>query len=136
MKRHEGGLNLTMPKELIEGLVGRGTEAGVALRDKFDWPHHVWARYRITMDAVERYLVEFAKSYRHPFDEDKRIHGWLTGTTEAKTPAFHWVDDTQKIFAAKTTEELATFVEDWKKTGTFTEKSPRPQTDLRHQARF
>jgi len=136
MKRHEGGLNLTMPKELIEGLVDRGTEAGVALREKFDWPYHVWARYRITMDAVERYLAEFAKSYRHPFDEDKRIHGWLTGTAEAKTPAFHWVDDTQKIFAAETTEELATFVEDWKKNGTFTEESPRPQTDLRHQARF
>lgn len=60
---HEGGLNLTMPPEVINTVVQKGTEAGkaFALPDAqhpvtFHFEHHRWVRFRVLMAQLERNL--------------------------------------------------------------------------------
>jgi predicted acylesterase/phospholipase RssA len=53
----EGGLNLNMPKETLEKLQLYGREAGVLLRDRFDFDRHRWVRFRVLMGELERQML-------------------------------------------------------------------------------
>src|SRR5688572_637132 len=137
LHKHEGGLNLTMPKELIENLTTRGALAGVKLREDFNWPQHVWARYRTTMCMAEHYLETFSKSYKNPFSEDSRIRKWLNGTATEPTPGYAWGSEAEKTFAAAETERLAGLIDDWNAKGnSFCETAPKSPPDLRSQPRL
>jgi predicted acylesterase/phospholipase RssA len=58
----QGGLNLNMPKPLIDALAGYGREAGTALRRKFlagddgsaarGWREHRWVRFNVLLVAL------------------------------------------------------------------------------------
>jgi hypothetical protein len=74
LNEDEGGLNLTMPKELLDKLSGRGKMAGTFLRDNFDFPSHMWARFRIMMCSFQRYLESLHESWTNtvPQDEEAR----------------------------------------------------------------
>ncbi len=61
----EGGLNLNMPEETLQKLQRYGTEAGVLLRDKFDFDRHRWVRFRVLMSELERQIL----SLEAPLDE-------------------------------------------------------------------
>jgi predicted acylesterase/phospholipase RssA len=76
MGRKEGGLNLTMDETKIRQLTGYGKLAGERLVTLFSGPpgseaptptehgeHHRFARYRVTMSVLERFLQEFAYGY-------------------------------------------------------------------------
>ncbi|MBO0796104.1 MAG: patatin-like phospholipase family protein, partial [Ktedonobacteraceae bacterium] len=45
LNKDEGGLNLAMPRAIIEKVIQKGSEAGVILRDEFKLNHHVWVRF-------------------------------------------------------------------------------------------
>jgi len=136
LAKNEGGLNLTMPPALITNLTKRGAIAGRKLRDEFNWPQHVWARYRTTMCVIERYLGRLGRGYKHPFAEDSRIHQWLNGTATAPTPGYAWKNESAKAFAAVETEKLAGLTDSWDGKGSFCETAPQPEPDLRSQPRF
>jgi predicted acylesterase/phospholipase RssA len=75
--RGEGGLNLTMEQEQIDRLTKYGEIAGQRLVTLFtgslecapepteQWKDHLFARYRVTMSVLERFLGDFAYGYRH-----------------------------------------------------------------------
>jgi hypothetical protein len=136
LRKEEGGLNLTMPPELIKDLTERGAMAGVALRDEFRWPEHIWARYRTTMCSLEQYLQGLSRAYGYPFPEDLRIREWLTGTSVEATPGYPWKNDGEKAFAAAETLKLATLVEGWEDKGSFCASAPKSKPELRIQPRF
>lgn len=61
----EGGLNLDMPDETVQHLIGVGRRAGEQLVERFadapaneemSWEGHRWCRYRTSMAAMARYL--------------------------------------------------------------------------------
>ena len=53
---NEGGFNLKMAPETIKAVVGKGTAAGVELRDQFSLIHHQWVRLRLlVMELKERF---------------------------------------------------------------------------------
>lgn len=68
----EGGLNLTMPAEVIQRLSGRGAEAAALILERFkpsdpaasgialDWRNHRWVRFRSLAAALERLLARVA----------------------------------------------------------------------------
>jgi predicted acylesterase/phospholipase RssA len=56
----EGGVNLKMKPEVIEGLAG---EAAAALFDDFDFDLHRWIRYRVAMSELDDTLGELRHSY-------------------------------------------------------------------------
>ncbi|MFL5518886.1 MAG: hypothetical protein ACJ8DJ_22230, partial [Gemmatimonadales bacterium] len=78
MGRTEGGLNLTMDSTKIEQLTGYGEYAGRRLVTLFSgppedapirtdhWEDHRFARYRVTMSVLERFLQDFAHGYETP----------------------------------------------------------------------
>jgi len=136
LKSNEGGLNLTMPAPLIADLTTRGALAGRKLRDEFNWPQHVWTRYRTTMCILERHLRVLGRSYRHPFSEDTHIREWLDGTATEPTPGYPWKNEAEMTFAAAETSRLAGVADSWDRTGSFCESAPLPEPSLRAQPRF
>lgn len=52
LKAEEGGLNLNMPPERVEQLVGFGRQAGEMLRTRFDWEDHHWTRLLSAIDRL------------------------------------------------------------------------------------
>lgn len=62
----EGGMNLNMTAELIDGLATRGQAAGTKLTTEFDFVNHRWVRYRSTMELLEKLLAD----YRHGFEAE------------------------------------------------------------------
>lgn len=83
---HEGGMNLTMPDEVIADLVARGSAAGVEIRDRFlhggpspglSWDGHRWVRLRSALAGLAQYLRGFGASVDHPMPDDARLETWL-----------------------------------------------------------
>jgi predicted acylesterase/phospholipase RssA len=76
MARDEGGMNLDMPPELITQLTARGAVAGERLATAFSgplgapavptkqWDDHRFARYRVVMSVLERFLRSYAGGWR------------------------------------------------------------------------
>ena len=63
LKSDEGGLNITMPPELVRTLGAYGAQAGVDMRDKFDLDEHRWRRFLVAMDRLDHTLDEIAEAY-------------------------------------------------------------------------
>jgi predicted acylesterase/phospholipase RssA len=61
----EGGLNLNMPAETLTKLQQYGAEAGVLLRDRFDFDRHRWVRFRVLMSELEHQIL----SLEEPLNE-------------------------------------------------------------------
>ncbi|GAB4159326.1 MAG: hypothetical protein Fur005_14770 [Roseiflexaceae bacterium] len=53
----EGGLNLNMPEDIVANLQRYGREAGVVLRDQFDFDRHRWVRFLVLMNELERQIL-------------------------------------------------------------------------------
>lgn len=53
----EGGLNLNMPEETVQMLQGYGRDAGILLRDQFNFDQHRWVRFRVLMGELEQQLL-------------------------------------------------------------------------------
>jgi predicted acylesterase/phospholipase RssA len=72
----EGGLNLTMPPEVITRLIARGERAGALLVDHFaeppaagvetTWKNHRRVRLRTTIDVAETYAARFRRVWALP----------------------------------------------------------------------
>ena len=74
----EGGMNLTMPPDVIRALTLRGQAGGRALVERFaetagtssglSWDNHRWVRYRSTLTALAAQLEELGRAWRTPPD--------------------------------------------------------------------
>ena len=69
----EGGLNLSMPPELIESLGRYGDIAGSRLLD-FEFSEHRWRRLLSTYSAFEQCLEELIEDYEGGFADDIAAH--------------------------------------------------------------
>ena len=65
-KPGEGGMNLAMEAEVIEGLADRGADAA-ALFNGFDLDLHKWVRYRVSTAATDDLLATLMSSYADGF---------------------------------------------------------------------
>jgi predicted acylesterase/phospholipase RssA len=70
LRPEEGGINLAMPPDVVEGLVERGARAGDLLIDLFAplpdaraWQDQRWYRYRGALGALTRWLEGFEVGY-------------------------------------------------------------------------
>jgi hypothetical protein len=68
----EGGLNLTMPKDVVKKLIIRGAEAAKLMVDHFanpdtnvktTWLNHRWARFRSFLAMIEPLTKDFADAF-------------------------------------------------------------------------
>jgi predicted acylesterase/phospholipase RssA len=56
LKDDEGGINLSMPPDLVKQLGEYGAKAGALLRDEFSFDRHRWRRHVVWMAEIERLL--------------------------------------------------------------------------------
>jgi hypothetical protein len=75
---NEGGLNLTMPVEVVSKVADYGYEAGEKLVGRFakgvesgkpttmNWENHRWIRYRSTMATLSSFLSRYRQAYEQP----------------------------------------------------------------------
>ena len=124
LKANEGGLNLKMPKPVIEELAGFGTKAGELAVSYFNMEEHRWRRFLISMNEIEQVLEELTKSDQAGFLAF--VEGY-----DSKGPfapiSQHWKDE-----ALRRARELVRLGNDWQKpprigSGTI----PKPECDLR-----
>jgi predicted acylesterase/phospholipase RssA len=136
----EGGLNLNMPKTVIENLSERGRIAGARLASQFNspepdtkaaktkgepvmtltWLNHRWVRYRTTMASLETYLFALHETYTQTPPDGGPSYENLVARGLQDPPASYrlGVDKSkginQTLFALETTQELMAVVAAWK----------------------
>jgi hypothetical protein len=107
----EGGMNLTMPDDVIASLIRRGEAAGLQIRDRFlqggpspglSWDGHRWIRFRSSMAGLVAYLRGFETSAAHPLPGDDRLEDLLDEPDRAPS----------KPFASEQLEQVEDAVED------------------------
>jgi hypothetical protein len=135
----EGGLNLSMPPEIIEALGERGELAGKLLADRLaptptgnevlidaksgapvvlTWDNHRWVRFRSFMAAVELVARRFRATWNNVTTQKNwRLYGALLNRAQGDPPVsypFHRPD--QQNFAVSETARLVDWTTGWTTT--------------------
>jgi hypothetical protein len=116
MTDEEGGLNLTMPPEVIEALTERGKYAGELLVERFtqppanpdalSWDDHRWVRYRSFLGALATMLRQFARGYGYSDATQPSYRALLRRGSKAY-PNSYRVTRAQRELAERLSDELA-----------------------------
>ena len=143
LAREEGGLNLTMPKAVLDRLTARGRAAGALLRRRYterptepgvtiSWPNHRRVRYRAAMAALSRTLKEMRRSYRHPAAGDTSYADIADGRSDDGAGAYRWKPHQRDADPRGQTERLFAVVDAWDASNVqFEAGRPRPPAELR-----
>ena len=129
----EGGLNLNMPREIIERLAQRGAAAGEALTEKFDpatgdgWHNHLWVRYRVLLAM----LSDQAGSIMNAVDPARSP----TLLQLVADPPSYKLETSQQPIAASVNGSLLELAHHLGAKGALAERAPHPRTDLRGRPR-
>lgn len=113
----EGGMNLTMPPEVIEALTRRGQAAGQKLVARFaetdgtdpglSWDNHRWVRYRSTLAALGELLEQFGAAW-NASPAGERSYRELVERPETEGPAgYRLSSEAQRGLALALSELLA-----------------------------
>jgi predicted acylesterase/phospholipase RssA len=125
----EGGLNLSMPPEVIDRLSQRGRRAGTILRSQFDFDNHVWVRYRSYVAALVESLRTFARAYVAPVPQDLHAWEWVKGTAPPPAfPSYPLEMEHARDLATTTADGVAAI---GRLPEGFDEGAPRPRPELR-----
>jgi predicted acylesterase/phospholipase RssA len=62
----EGGLNLSMPHEVIQKVIAKGARAGEVLLNDFDFQRHQWVRFRVLMAQMEGGFLSMRAAIARP----------------------------------------------------------------------
>jgi hypothetical protein len=137
LEPNEGGLNITMPPSLIAKLTTRGETAGKALRTEFDFPQHVWTRYRMTMAMLDTHLSNYLDDYNTPSPQAIDVWKRIYGDANVDPKCYAWKDSQHASFAITESKRIAEIGASWKEADRpFQDGAPRPQPQLRAQPRF
>jgi hypothetical protein len=134
----EGGLNLTMPPEVIRALTLRGQAAGRALVERFaetpgtssglSWDNHRWVRYRSTLAALAAQLEELSRAWRTTPAGDRSYAELVDRPADVGPAGYRFSSGGQRALALALTELLAEAGERSEESETPVDRgSPRPQ---------
>ncbi len=146
LTKKEGGLNLNMPTEVVQGIAGYGEQAGEKLADHFlrgvdngkptpmAWDNHRWIRYRSTMEVLADSLSRFANSLEHPEPGD-RTYSELIKREAGDPPHSYRFTEEQREFARDSTRQVGDLGQEM---GDYdlSEGAPRPKPGLRVRPQF
>jgi predicted acylesterase/phospholipase RssA len=113
----EGGMNLTMPPQVISALTRRGQAAGRALVERFaeapgtdaglSWDNHRWVRYRSALAALAEQLELFGRAWRDTPAEGRSYRELVDRGEDAGPAGYRLTSDAQRALALSLTELLA-----------------------------
>ena len=142
---HEGGMNLTMPTDVIDALTARGRHAGLKLIDRFarppatpgslSWDSHRWTRYRSALAAVGELLGQIDEVFRAPGElPGDATFAQLAARKRGEHPrAYPWAREAQRQLGADFTGALAEAASALAAAApeTLEEDAPRPRPQAR-----
>jgi predicted acylesterase/phospholipase RssA len=133
LSKDEGGLNLSMDKDIIKQVIAKGVIAGEKIVNDFNFKHHKWVRFRVLMELLETELKNMEKvlqderlGYKNlPKDQ---LEAQLDTTKKYPYPGDEaWCDE-----ALARVKHIQDFVKGWGKVPLRDDKkSPRPDSVLR-----
>jgi hypothetical protein len=137
----QGGLNLTMPPDLVTFLSDQGTKSARQLIEHYGvppvhetmtWDNHRWIRLRSMLASLERMVDVTLVSCDSPESGDLSYEQWLgdliAGTAES--PSYNPTDK-QIAAALETIQKMRELKTIWNSAGTAAKGSPRPRPILR-----
>jgi predicted acylesterase/phospholipase RssA len=137
----EGGLNLTMPKPVIDRVMVKGQEAGAKFCDpsEFNFDHHVWVRFLVLMAQLEKNIVSMKTVLNSP-DFEHQLQQQLSVATDPQQRYPYWEGKDQQWCdeTIKRVEALRTLINSWniepienEQPSFFHKDAPVPQPVLR-----
>jgi hypothetical protein len=142
LTKHEGGMNLTMPEEVIERLTRRGECAAQVLIDRFSldppddvvltWENQRWVRYRNYMRLLEEHSQWLRRGYLDQREGERTMTELNQRPPRKRPPGYPWDTLGQRSFAIDTTERLLDLVAAWEAADeSFGDDAPQPSPELR-----
>jgi len=140
-ERVEGGLNLTMPPEIIDRLSTRGYFAGVELRQRFaddasnpdvmNWRNHRWVRLRSTLAATQEWLTDFSE--RFGATSTHATFADLLSGKAGDPPSYQFPKSYTATELMSAVDRLTRAIADWKDQDKvdFTADPPNPRPAIR-----
>lgn len=133
MRDEEGGMNLTMPPDVIEALGRRGAYAARVLAERFSdhppegttltWDNHCWVRLRSMMSLLEQHVARIERAYEQK--EGTRTYGQIADDP----PSYRFADPAASKAMLGELDELAAA---WVRTpGALAAGAPKPAPELR-----
>ncbi len=142
---NEGGMNLNMPAEVIQGVSDRGGDAGRRLAERFqpgsshemNWDNHRWVRFRSTMGALEELLEKLVRGYTDTKTaEPYRSYEQLLNRGSEESPASYRFKEGQRSFASEAIPRILELADAWSKANSLGVGAPNPEPELRIMPRF
>jgi len=139
----EGGMNLTMRREVVLALAERGKRAAEKLVARFampptspkdlSWANHRWVRYRSTMAVLEEMLERLRRGYAHPPDAGElRYADLILRDRETPPDSYRWRRADQRDVARLTTQRVMELAQDLQASAeSLAEGAPEPQPEAR-----
>ena len=144
----EGGLNLDMPKHLIEALTERGEQAADALLEHFHhpadgqvmtWDNHRWIRLRAYLAGQEKSLTQLLNAIDHAENGDRNYEQWLQDLIAAERDGEHapsyLMNKVQLQSALDTLRALRAIRGQWPMYRA-SHRAPKPRAELRPRAQI
>src|SRR5688500_4902762 len=143
--KDEGGMNLSMPTDVIVALASRGQHAAAALVDRFasppadpgdlSWDSHRWTRLRSTLAAVAELTSLFDESYSDaPEQPGDRTYAELSGRADDDHPrAYRWSARAQRQLGEDLVAELHSAAQVLRTASPtpVEQDAPRPRPEIR-----
>jgi hypothetical protein len=114
MSSEEGGMNLAMPKPVLDKLTARGREAGEILLEaytappssgrKITWDNHRWVRFRSALAVLEQMHARMAVGYRHEPEHPDEERSYPELFAAETPPSYDWTGPTQRELAGSEVE--------------------------------
>jgi hypothetical protein len=126
----EGGLNIVMPRDLVDVLGEYGAQAGAMLRDEFNLDEHRWRRFLVVMDRLDKTLENFIEAYDGRAADTEPFTIFLARYPQHAQSYKQTVHDLALLRARA--GDLAKLAKDWGRQQDIPEdKLPHPKTDFR-----
>jgi predicted acylesterase/phospholipase RssA len=134
----EGGVNLTMPPEVVRALTLRGQAAGRALVERFaetpgtasglSWDNHRWVRYRSALAALAAQLEELSSAWRWTPPGDRSYAELVDRPDDVGPAGYRFTSGGQRALALALTQLLVEAGERSEESATPIDRgSPRPE---------
>jgi hypothetical protein len=128
LNKNEGGLNLSMDKEIIKRVIEKGEIAGEKIVNDFKLEHHKWVRFQVLMGLLETELTKIEKVLQ----DEKLGYKDLPKAQLDKTKEYPyrrsggWCNE-----ALARVKHIQDCVKDWGDVSVIDEDTPRPNPVLR-----
>lgn len=122
-EQSEGGMNLSMPPDVLQRLAKRGDAAAEKLVHEFagpppfettgkGWDNHRWIRFRTATSGLEAWLADFCAGYTAVDPSPVQYSSWTSPTPPEPQPSYPIGGGRRRVLNQRT-DDLLNLSKDW-----------------------